>query len=222
MKITKNNSILVDYIKIKAELLKFRNKNDQLKIINRKHTIDFKPLFQKLYDSFFSISGFVSYISSKEDIQNLFANQINSNIKNDFLYDLWLDDMSNLCKVFCKFMGEEKISFWVGTKRGCKRYHVDMVPFRLLVTYDGDGTELLPNHAANRKAFTEGKSNKEIVKDNSALQIISNWDIAIFRGGKKGILHRTPDSALNNVSSILMRLDNKGFLESIKKVNEVA
>ena len=101
MKITKNNSILVDYTKIKAELLKFRNKNDQLQIINRKHTIDFKPLFQKLYDSFFSISGFVSYISSKEDIQNLFANQINSNIKNDFLYDLWLDDMSNLCKVFC-------------------------------------------------------------------------------------------------------------------------
>ena len=41
-------------------------------------------------------------------------------------------------------------------------------------------------------------------------------DIAIFRGGKNGILHRTPNSALNH-SSILMRLDNSSFLEDIKK-----
>ena len=72
--------------------------------------------------------------------------------------------MSNICKLFCNFKDEKSISFWLGTQQGCTRYHVDMVPFRLLVTYAGQGTELLPNHAANRKAFLEGKPNEEIVE----------------------------------------------------------
>ena len=53
---------------------------------------------------------------------------ITKDIKCDPFYRLWLDDMSNLCKLFCKFIGDNKISFWLGTERGCKRYHVDMVP----------------------------------------------------------------------------------------------
>ena len=37
----------------------------------------------------------------------------------------------------------------------------------------------------------EGQSNKEILKSKSALEYINKWDIAIFRGGEDGILHRT-------------------------------
>ena len=97
-----------------------------------------------------------------------------------------------------------------------------MVPFRLLVTYAGQGTELLPDYAANKNAFREGKSNKEILKSKSALEYINKGDIAIFRGGEDGILHRTPDSALDSKSSILMRLDAPSFLDEIKNINQVA
>ena len=124
--------------------------------------------------------------------------------------------------LFCTFLNTNKLSFWLGSARGCKRYHVDMVPFRLLVTYEGQGTEILPNYAANRNAFVEGKPNNKIVKDKSARKFINKWDIAIFKGGKNGILHRTPDSALKCHSSILMRLDDPSFLDEIKKVNKVA
>ena len=123
--------------------------------------------------------------------------------------------MSNVCKLFCTFLNTNKLSFWLGN-RGCKRYHVDMVPFRLLVTYKGQGTELLPNYAADRDAFIEGKPNNKIIKNKSARKFINKWDIAIFRGGKNGILHRN-DSALKCYSSILMRLDDSSFLEEIKK-----
>ena len=129
--------------------------------------------------------------------------------------------MSNICKIFSSFLREDRISFWIGTQRGCKRYHVDMVPYRLLITYSGKGTEILPNYAANREAFQEGKSNQEIIKDKSGLKYLDKWDIAIFRGGKKGILHRTPDSALKNNSSLLIRLDQSKFLEEIRKINNV-
>ena len=62
---------------------------------------------------------------------------------------------------------------------------------------------------------------KEIIMDKSALESVNTWDIAIFRGGSEGILHRTPDSALNGGSSMLLRLDNSSFLEEINKFNEV-
>jgi hypothetical protein len=127
--------------------------------------------------------------------------------------------MSNICKLFCNFKNDKSISFWLGTQRGCKRYHVDMVPYRLLVTYAGQGTELLPNEGANRKAFIDGKSNKEILKNKSYLSNLNKWDIAIFRGGQEGILHRTPESALKGNSSILMRLDDKSFYNDINKIN---
>jgi len=152
----------------------------------------------------------------------MLSDSLSQSIRSDPFYDVWLNDMTNMCKIFCNFILEKKISFWIGTRRGCKRYHVDMVPFRLLVTYTGKGTELLPDYAADRLAFYEGKPNEFIIKDKSALRFLNKWDIAIFRGGKDGILHRTPNSALKSRKSILMRLDDSSFLEEIIKINNVA
>ncbi len=57
-------------------------------------------------------------------------------------------------------------------------------------------------------------SNEFILKDPSARQFVGLWDIAVFRGGPKGVLHRTPDSALNG-PSILMRLDREDFWNNV-------
>ena len=210
-----------NYNKIKQNLFDFKNNDKQLKIIVRKTPKNSDFFFSKVYKCLNSVSGFVKYDNSKQDIEKFLNRLITKDIKCDPLYRVWIDDMSDLCKLFCKFIGDNKISFWVGTVRGCKRYHVDMVPFRLLVTYAGQGTEVLPDFAANRNAFREGKSNKEILKSKSAVEYINKWDIAIFRGGENGILHRTPDSALDCKSSILMRLDAPSFLDEIKNINQV-
>ena len=211
-----------NYHNIRQNLLDFKNKDKQLRIINRKIPKNSEFFFNKVFKCLNSISGFVKYNSSRQDIEELFNRPIIKDIKCDPFYSVWIDDMSDLCKLFCKFIGDNKISFWVGTERGCKRYHVDMVPFRLLVTYAGQGTEILPDYAANKSAFREGKSNKEILKSKSAVEYINKWDIAIFRGGEDGILHRTPDSALDSKSSILMRLDNPSLLDEIGNIDQVA
>ena len=67
----------------------------------------------------------------------------------------------------------------------------------------------------------DGKSNENIIKNRSAIKYLNRWDVAIFRGGNNGILHRTPESALNDRSSILMRLDDSTFLEQIEEINTV-
>ena len=199
--------------------LKFRD--DQVAIYNRNSPKGFDTFFENLYASPFSVKGIVNKNTAEKDIEEILNSQISEILKKSEFYKNWILDMSNICKLFCNFKGDKSISFWLGTQRGCKRYHVDMVPYRLLVTYAGQGTELLPNEGANRNAFIDGKPNKEILKNKSYLSNLNKWDIAIFRGGQEGILHRTPESALKGRSSILMRLDDKSFYKDINRINNL-
>lgn len=210
---------MIHYYKRFNSLIDFKNRKGQIAILKRNPPKESELFFKKLCQFPFFLSGYVRHDSAKEDIRKLLKYEIPKHLQFDSFYEDWLEDMGNMCEIFCSMQLEDSLCFWLGSKRGCKRYHVDMVPYRLLVTYAGEGTEILPNDGANRKAFVEGKSNDEILKDKSTLKYTNKWDIAIFRGGKKGILHRTPDSALDGGSSILMRLDYKSFLSDIKKIN---
>jgi hypothetical protein len=103
---------------------------------------------------------------------------------------------------------------WIGSKRGCKRFHIDNVPQRLLITYSGEGTEWLPDAAADKSAYLNGEPNEKILKFPQKKQFVNEWDIAIFKGGSEGLLHRTPDSALKK-NSILLRLDHADYWKNI-------
>lgn len=197
------------------EINDFMHKEDQLLIINRKSENDSDVFFEKLVQFQFSTMGKVRKKFAKQGVQNILKNKIPEILRNDQFYEKWIADMIKVIEVFCSFLKEDSVCFWLGSERGCKRYHVDLVPFRMLVTYAGKGTELLPDETANRNAFINGEPNKKIVKSKSLIKFINKWDIAIFRGGKNGILHRTPNSASNG-QSILMRLDHPSFWEKVK------
>ncbi len=202
-------------------LMGFKHYNHQLAILNRKAPENANLFFSELNLTPFSTSGYVSSEDSFNEIIKLTEEKIPTKIRKKTFFDTWLKDMSEICKMFCSFQEKDKISFWLGSERGCKRFHVDMVPYRCLITYSGQGTELLPDNAADRNAFISGKPNEDIIKDRTAIRYLNKWDIAIFRGGNHGILHRTPESALNDRSSILMRLDDSSFLEKIMQFNNI-
>ena len=161
-----------------------------------------------------NVIGQVFKASSAADIRFLLEEDIPLKLKLDPFFELWVDDMANVCNVFCDVVGEDAIGFCLGTERGCRRYHLDNVPMRLLVTYAGQGTEWLPETASDRGAFEGGMPNEFILKDPSARQFVGLWDIAVFRGGPKGVLHRTPDTALSG-PSILMRLEREDFWNNV-------
>ena len=72
-------------------------------------------------------------------------------------------------KFFLIFKKTDSISMWLGSKRGCKRYHIDSVPQRLLVTYSGEGTEWLPDDAADKIAYLNGEPNEKILKNSKKI-----------------------------------------------------
>jgi hypothetical protein len=196
------------------DLKNFDEYSAQLGIIERSMPVGVDAFFQKLMRSHFKFSGEVSKDAAFLDIRNILNKEFSQEIKAELLYDEWLEDMAEVCKTFCVLEKIEAVSFHLGTQRACRRYHIDNVPKRMLVTYAGKGTEWLPDEAADREAFLSGEPNEKIIKDPSALQFINQWDVAVFRGGPEGVLHRTPDAALNG-PSILMKLDHPEFLKNI-------
>ena len=94
-----------DYHNVKQNLLDFKNDYKQLKIINRKIPRNTDFFFKKVFKCLNSVSGFVKYNSSIQDLGELLNRIITKDIKCDPFYRVWLDDMSNLCKLFCKFIG---------------------------------------------------------------------------------------------------------------------
>ena len=195
----------------------FPDREDQLAIIERQPLEGGDVFFQHLMKKPFGVIGQVFKESSIGDIEYLLEEDIPTRLQSDPFYEYWLSDMAEVCSIFCDTLGTEAVDFCLGTERGCRRYHTDNVPLRALVTYAGTGTEYVPDEAADRKAFAEGAPNEKIIKDPSAIRFLNTWDVAVFRGGPKGLLHRTPDAALNG-PSILLRLDHPSFWDGIMRL----
>ena len=194
----------------------FPNKSDQLAIMNRSMPENANLFFTELLKISFNITGKINKETATINIKDLLSDKLPKKIQNNVFYQNWIEDMANLCKLFCLMEKSSYISYSISSHRGCRRYHIDNVPLRLLVTYAGQGTEWLPDKFADKIAYKNGEPNEKIIKDISARQFIGEWDIAVFKGGPEGLLHRTPDSALNK-NSILMRLDPTEFWKNIQR-----
>ena len=192
-------------------LIEFRESNLQLGIFERRQPEGGASFFKNLMKQDFEIKGTINLMNVHNDLRKLLLKIIDPSLRVNDFYNYWLSDMEEVCKTFCYMENTNSLSFWLGTRRGCRRYHVDNVSKRLLVTYAGQGTEWIPNNSADRRAYEAGEPNKNIIRNKNDLNFIDEWSIAIFKGGSDGILHRTPDTALNG-PSILMRLDHPDFL----------
>ena len=199
-----------------GKISEFSKQDYQLIEIERKNMNNSDSFFREIMYEPFRVIGKISKKNSSEDIKRILRDIIPLSSQTNFFYKTWVSDMSEICQIFCDTLNSKSVSFCLGTERGCSRYHIDNVPMRLLVTYMGQGTEWLPNEIANRVAFEEGLPNEKIVKDSSKIKSIKTFNVAIFRGGAAGLLHRTPDSALKN-PSILLRLDHESFWDNILK-----
>jgi len=187
-------------------IIGFPKTGDQSFMIERESPQGADEFFFELIGHTSSVIGTVNKDLALEDLHDLLKEIRPEKRQEDGFYQLWLADMAGICEKFCEMVGKDTIKFTLSAQRGCKRFHVDNVPFRLLVTYAGAGTEWINDHAANRTAFLNGAPNEDIITDQSQVKQMNSWDIAVFRGGPEGLLHRTPDIALKN-KSVFMRLD---------------
>ena len=201
------------------DLAAFKQQEVQLAVLERQPLGGGDEFFEKLSESPLNIIGRVGKQNSIEEIVSLLEDEITEDLKSSDFYMQWVIDMAGICKIFCETLATKTVGFCLATQRACQRYHIDNVPLRLLVTYYGKGTEWVPDSAVNRLAYDSGMPNDKILTNHNARKFLNAWDIAIFRGGRDGLLHRTPDAALNT-PSILLRLDHEAFWDAVFRSNQ--
>ena len=202
-----------------ADLITFKHDEGQLAVLERQPLKGGDEFFQKLAGIPLNVIGMISKPTGREDILSLLEDEITEDLKSTPFYIEWVKDLADVCNVFCDILESRNIGFCLATQRACQRYHVDNVPLRLLVTYHGQGTEWIPDSAVDRMAYESGMPNEKILLNREEREFLNAWDVAIFRGGKNGLLHRTPDIALDS-PSILLRLDHETFWNNVFKNSE--
>ena len=186
-----------------------------LNILDREMPYNSDKFFKTLTLEAFELSLSIKRENAFEDINYHLSKQLLERVKDHVFYYKWIKDMSDVCILYLNVIKKNSLNFTLKTFRGCKRYHIDNVPVRLLVTYFGKGTEWLPRDACNYPAYYNGDSNEKIIKIKNKSKFIKPWSISVFKGqkfkkGREAILHRTPDEALNK-KSLLMCLDSESF-----------
>lgn len=87
------------------------------------------------------------------------------------------------------------------TGNACRLFHPDRVPFRLVCTYAGPGTQWLPEDACNRPGIGQG-NNDLICRDWSRVQSLRPFWAGLMKGDlwpgaadNSGVVHRSPPVA---------------------------
>jgi len=94
----------------------------------------------------------------------------------------------------------------------CPRFHVDRIPVRLVTTYDGPGTQWLPEHAADRLALGHGQpGHQDICLAPGEIHELRPGSLALLKGEcwpgneGRGLIHRSP--VVPNGSRLMLSMD---------------
>ena len=114
-------------------------------------------------------------------------------------------DVAELMEMFCDLFGLARAGLRISEldTAMCPRFHVDMVPCRLVTTYCGVGTEWLPHGSVDRTKLGSGSNGQPdhrsgLVRSACDIQQLDCGDVALLKGERwegnadGGLVHRSP------------------------------
>lgn len=132
-------------------------------------------------------------------------------------------ELSRWLAVFRDLSGDAPVTGSVVLTRqdDCRKYHVDWVGLRLIITYAGPGTEWVPNEGVHRKSLQTpwrnlASINRRIVPDPSSVMTANAGDVLLLKGESypgnsgRGAVHRSPPIAESNGVRLLFKLTLPG------------
>ncbi len=131
-------------------------------------------------------------------------------------------DVTQLVDMFCCLFGLEEagLRFAVLNRAMCPRFHVDVVPCRLVTTYQGKGTQWLPHHLVDRSKLGTGNNGRPdeqsgLFAASNDIQTLTSGDVALLKGERwldnegGGLVHRSPNLPTGS-NRLLTTLDFTG------------
>lgn len=129
-------------------------------------------------------------------------------------------DLAALVPVFARLSGRRHLKLRIASTRddACRKFHVDWVGLRLLVTYAGPGTEMVAAEHARREQVGRhdlgfAEANAAIVPDVSRIVRAEAGDVVLLKGEAwrgnegRGAIHRSPPIEAVRASRLVLKLD---------------
>lgn len=129
------------------------------------------------------------------------------------------EDIAELVEMFCCLLGLNRAGLRLKrlSQAMCPRFHVDLVPCRLVTTYFGVATEWLPHQSVDRSKLGSGNSGQSdldsgLYKRDSDVRRLDCGDVALLKGeawpGNEGggLVHRSP-AVPSGINRLLLTLD---------------
>ncbi len=129
------------------------------------------------------------------------------------------EDIAELVDMFCSLfdLKQAGLRLTIIDRTMCPRFHVDKVPCRLITTYQGSGTEWLPDYTVNRTKLGTGNNGlpdelSNIYQNAKDIQQLNRCDVALMKGelwegnANAGLVHRSP-SLRTGEKRLLLTLD---------------
>lgn len=119
----------------------------------------------------------------------------------------FVEDVAHLAELFSRLTGADLIDIRIDHIRhdACWKFHRDAVPLRLITTYCGPGTEIVPPvHSAD--ALRDQQSYQ------GPLMRVPHQSVAVFKGAlsaSSGIVHRSPPIAGQDISRLMVCLNTR-------------
>lgn len=114
-------------------------------------------------------------------------------------------DIVKLATLFCNVLALDQVNIKLKVldQTMCPKFHVDQVPCRLITSYQGLGTEWLPDSAADRRKLGLGSQGKPdhasgLFTDANLIQQLQLGHVALMKGEQwqgnisAGLIHRSP------------------------------
>ncbi|MEL7023066.1 MAG: DUF1826 domain-containing protein [Pseudomonadota bacterium] len=129
-----------------------------------------------------------------------------------------VSDVVDLIEMFCCLFDIERVGLRLTTlsRAMCPKFHVDHLPCRLVTTYQGVGSEWIPEARVNRSRLLTGDDGSydtaKPYSDEEDIEQLSAGDVAILKGSgwlgneHAGIVHRSPAVEAGE-NRLLMTLD---------------
>lgn len=94
----------------------------------------------------------------------------------------------------------------------CPRFHVDKIPVRMVTTYQGPGTQWLPEEAADRLALGHSQyGHQDVCINPEQIRELRLGSLALLKGEcwpgneGRGLIHRSP--VVPNGKRLMLSLD---------------
>lgn len=118
-----------------------------------------------------------------------------------------IDDVVQLSELFSGLAGASRINLRLEAIDGdaCRRFHADVVRFRLLCTYLGPATQWVPDGAVSWD-----REGAVVSVDEARIQSLARFEVGVFKGwllaasGHPPAVHRSPPIAGTGTTRLLL------------------